>query len=226
MTAPTVPPPSAELPPRPRAGPAVGPEAPPGASVRELASNLVAGTPGRLRLFGAIGIVVCLAFGFVAFLATQRLHADISHARDDAAQLVRVQTIRTSIVKADANATNAFLVGGLEPANVRAQYDDGIATAARTLTEATSAKAADQTTLASVNRVLATYAGLIESARRTTARGSPSARPTCGRQPISSSRRRCPGSSASCASNRLAWTTPPVPPTPHRRCSVRSCSSC
>lgn len=173
MSAPTVPPPSAELPPRPRPAPATVAEAPKGASVRDLASNLVAGTPGRLRLYGAIGIVACLAFGFVAFVATQRLHADISHARDDAAQLVRVQTIRTSIVKADANATNAFLVGGLEPAGVRAQYDDGIVTAARTLAEATGAKSADEATLASVNRTLATYAGLIESARANNRQGFP-----------------------------------------------------
>src|SRR3954447_25169847 len=173
MTAPVVPTPSAELPPRPRPGPVTGPGTPRGAGARELASSLVAGTPGRLRLAGAIGIVVCLAFGFVAFLASERLHADISHARDDAAQLVRVQTIRTSIVKADANATNAFLVGGLEPADVRAQYDAGIATAARTLTEATSANAADQPQLGAVNRVLATYAGLIESARANNRQGFP-----------------------------------------------------
>jgi hypothetical protein len=134
---------------------------------------MVAGTPGRLRLFGAVGMVACLVFAFIAFVATERLHDDISNARSDAAQLVRVQTIRTNIVKADANATNAFLVGGLEPADVRAQYDAGIATAARTLTEATSANASDQQQLGAVNRVLATYAGLIESARANNRQGFP-----------------------------------------------------
>ncbi len=51
---------------------------------------------------------------------------------------MRIQTIRTNLVKADANATNAFLVGGLEPPAVRDAYTNGIATAARTLAEASA----------------------------------------------------------------------------------------
>jgi hypothetical protein len=106
-------------------------------------------------------------------LATTRLHADITDTRNDAAQLVRVQTIRTSLVKADANATNAFLVGGLEPAAARAAYADGIATAARTIAAAASANPDDASALQAVNRVLVKYTGLIESARANNRQGFP-----------------------------------------------------
>ena len=114
-------------------------------------------------------------------------------ARNDAAQLVRVQTIRTSLVKADANATNAFLVGGLEPAAARAGYADGIATARphdrgggerRTRTTPPRSQA--------VNRVLATYTGSRSSRRaRTIARASRSAPRTCARRRHRSSTTRC-----------------------------------
>ena len=77
------------------------------------------GTPGRMRILGAIAIVACLVFGVVALPRGRRGSTPTSSdARDNAAQLVRIQTIRTSLVKADANATNAFLVGGLEPPEV------------------------------------------------------------------------------------------------------------
>ena len=49
-----------------------------------------------------------------------------------------MQTIRTSLVPADANATNAFLVGGLEPPAQREAYEEGIATATATLAEASA----------------------------------------------------------------------------------------
>ena len=44
----------------------------------------------------------------------------------DTDQLIRVQAIQTNLLRADADATNAFLVGGLEPAEQRAAYDDAI----------------------------------------------------------------------------------------------------
>jgi hypothetical protein len=141
--------------------------------VRELVAGTFTGTPGRLRLLGSIAIVVCLLFGAISFLAATRLHNDVSNARNNAAQLVRVQTIRTSLVKADANATNAFLVGGLEPAAVHAAYDAGVSTATSTLADAASANREDAGTLRRVNNVIADYAGLVESARANNRQGFP-----------------------------------------------------
>lgn len=140
---------------------------------RELFSGAVAGTPGRMRVLGAVAIVACLAFGVIAFLAVQRLHSNVEDARRNAEQLVRIQSIRTNLVKADANATNAFLVGGLEPPAVRDAYTDGITTTARTLAEASGARTDDASALQRVNRVLTEYTGLIEAARANNRQGFP-----------------------------------------------------
>jgi hypothetical protein len=117
--------------------------------------------------------VTCLLFGVLSFGAATRLHTDIENARDNAAQLVRIQTIRTNLVKADANATNAFLVGGLEPVAARDAYTNGIATTAKTLAEAAGSEPDDAEALERVNRVVTTYAGLIESARANNRQGFP-----------------------------------------------------
>lgn len=140
---------------------------------RELLSEAVSGTPGRMRVLGALAIVISLAFGVLGFFAVSGFHADLDDARSNAEQLVRIQTIRTSIVKADANATNAFLVGGLEPPEVRAAYTDGIATAAKTLAEASGTRTDDAAVLERVNRVLTQYTGLIEAARANNRQGFP-----------------------------------------------------
>jgi hypothetical protein len=140
---------------------------------RVLIADAFAGTPGRLRLFTAVAVVACLLFGVGGFLVVNRLDRSLGSARGHAAQLVRIQTIRTNLVKADANATNAFLVGGLEPADARAGYVDGINTAAATLAEAANADARSAQKLQAVNQVLATYTGLVESARANNRQGFP-----------------------------------------------------
>src|SRR5258706_9198485 len=122
-------------PPPPPPDPSVAPPPAP-ARTRELVAGAFSGTPGRMRLFGAIAIVVSLLFGVLAFLAVTGYSSDLDNARSNSEQLVRIQRIRTNLVKADANATNAFLVGGLEPPAVRDAYTNGIATAARALAEA------------------------------------------------------------------------------------------
>ena len=50
----------------------------------------------------------------------------MNRAEADAAQLIRVQQIQTNLLIADATATNAFLVGGLEPPAQRAPYDQAM----------------------------------------------------------------------------------------------------
>jgi hypothetical protein len=54
-----------------------------------------------------IGLVGALTFAYLAF--------SLSRAKADTAQLIRVQKIQSNLLSADATATNAFLVGGLEP---------------------------------------------------------------------------------------------------------------
>jgi hypothetical protein len=134
---------------------------------------LLAGTPGRLRVFGAVAVTACLLFGGLGFVTTTRLNDALGETQGRTEQLVRIQTIRTSLVAADANATNAFLVGGLEPTAARRGYTTGIRQAATTLAQASSADAGDAAKLRSVNTVLADYAGLIESARANNRQGFP-----------------------------------------------------
>jgi hypothetical protein len=141
--------------------------------VARVARAAFEGTPGRLRLAGLATIVACLVFGLFAFVAATSRADALSNARADAAQLVRVQTIRTNLVYADANLTNAFLVGGLEPASARAAYEQGIATASRTLAEAAGANSRDAAVLADVNDVITRYTGLVESARANNRLGYP-----------------------------------------------------
>src|SRR4029079_1596910 len=66
-----------------------------------------------------------------------------------------------------------FLVGGLEPADARAGYVEGIKTAAATLAEASTAESGKNPQLQAVNEVLATYTGLVESARANNRQGFP-----------------------------------------------------
>ena len=163
----TPPPPPAPTP------PPGAPAGRPAIRARELFSEAVSGTPGRMRVLGAVAIVACLAFGVLGFLALLGFHSDVEESRTNAEQLVRVQAIRTNLVKADASATNAFLVGGLEPPAVREAYSTGIAATARTLAEASAAQSHDSVALERVNRVLTEYTGLIEAARANNRQGFP-----------------------------------------------------
>jgi hypothetical protein len=145
----------------------------PESNARQLIADAFSGTPGRMRIYGAIAVAVCLVFGVVGFLFVRHLDDTLGAERAHAAQLVRIQAIRTSVVKADAAATNAFLVGGLEPAAVRQSYTDGINTAATSIAAASSAEPSDSATLQGVNKELATYTGLIEAARANNRQGFP-----------------------------------------------------
>jgi hypothetical protein len=184
MTSPvtTPPPPLPPTGPAPSAAAASVPPPPPPANragaarparAREIVAGAFSGTPGRMRLLGTIAIIASLVFGILAFLALSQFNSDLDAARANAEQLVRVQTIRTNLVKADANATNAFLVGGLEPPAVRSAYTDGIATTARSLAAAAAAESDDAAALERVNRVLTEYTGLIEAARANNRQGFP-----------------------------------------------------
>jgi hypothetical protein len=143
------------------------------AVLRQAARSTFEGTPGRMRVYGAVAVAGCLLFGLLAFVAASSRSGALSSARSDAAQLVRVQAIRTNLVFADANLTNAFLVGGLEPPAARSAYEQGIATASQTLADAAGANTRDAAVLARVNDVITRYTGLVESARSNNRLGYP-----------------------------------------------------
>jgi hypothetical protein len=141
--------------------------------LRTALEDRLVGTPGRLRVVGGACVLACLVFALLGASAFQaRAHA-LADARADAAQLVRVQSIRTNLVQADANATNAFLRGGLEPPALRASYEQGVAAASALITSAARANPADAPELGRVNQALSQYTGLIATARANNRQGFP-----------------------------------------------------
>ena len=102
--------------------------------------GLFQGTPGRMRLLGILGVIAALLLGGAAANAILASEAAAERAANTTEQVVRMQSIQVDLLRADALATNAFLVGGLETADARAQYDAAMASVARNI----AAGAADQ----------------------------------------------------------------------------------
>jgi hypothetical protein len=131
------------------------------------------GTPGRMRAFLIFAAAISVLFGFAAAQGFRQSDGALLRAKDNAAQLVRIQAIHTNLVSANADATNAFLVGGLEPPDQRAHFVDSMATAAGLIAEAATAQPADRDALGALNKTLITYQGLIEQARANNRQGLP-----------------------------------------------------
>ena len=141
--------------------------------VRRQVAQEIEGTPGQMRLWGVVAIIVAVVFGLGAAQSLRFAHDAIVRAGDNTSQLVRIQQIHTSLVRADANATNAFLVGGLAPPEQIAEYDADVARATRLIAEASSAQPADARALAALNGELVVYTGLVERARANNRLGIP-----------------------------------------------------
>lgn len=167
-------PPATRSPVAPQAA-APGQPAPP--PVAQLVKGRVAtwfeGTPGRMRALLIVAAVVSVVFGLAAAQGYNQSDGALQRAEANTAQLVRIQAIHTNLVSANADATNAFLVGGLEPPAQRQHFVDSMATAARLISEAATAQPADQKALGELNVTLLTYQGLIEQARANNRQGLP-----------------------------------------------------
>jgi hypothetical protein len=125
----------------------------------------MAGTPGRLRAVGIVSVAAALLFGLAAGQAFRSADGALERAAANADQLVRIQAIQTNVVQADADATNAFLVGGLEPADQRADYTGAIATASGLIAQAAQHQPADGNALSALNQSLIAYTSQVEQAR-------------------------------------------------------------
>ncbi|GAB2485648.1 hypothetical protein GCM10027063_29400 [Promicromonospora xylanilytica] len=146
----------------------------PAAPTSRLAARL-ATTPGRLALATAVAVLACLLLGVTGFLAGNGQAAALRDAQRDAAQLVGTQELRNDLVSADATATNAFLVGGLEPTEARARYEASLSEAAEAVPSlaATARGDGEAADLAAVSDSVQRYAGLVESARANNRQGFP-----------------------------------------------------
>ncbi|WP_141006695.1 hypothetical protein [Nocardioides humi] len=102
----------------------------------------------------SVAIVFGIVSALVQFLSWQ---AD-GRAADDTEQLLRVQEIKTSLLRADALATNAFLKGGLEDPDRRQEYDEAIDGVLTAIADAAEAQPADREALAALNIEVTGYA--------------------------------------------------------------------
>jgi hypothetical protein len=125
----------------------------------------LAGTPGQLRVLTAVVVVVAVGFGLAAAQAFRSTAAALDRADANTAQLLRVQAIAVDLVRADATATNSFLVGGLEPPEQRTEYLTALDDATSLIARAATAQPADADALSRLNTVVTRYAGLVEQAR-------------------------------------------------------------
>jgi hypothetical protein len=130
-------------------------------------------TPQRLRWL-SLGVVVAgVLVALVGVLTFSYLAVSLSRAKADTAQLIRVQKIQSNLLSADAIATNAFLVGGLEPPAQRAVYDQAMSSTSALIVEASQAQPADAAALSALNQQVVSYAGTIEQARANNRQGLP-----------------------------------------------------
>ena len=131
------------------------------------------GTPGRMRMLGAVAAIAAVLFGVVGAWNMWSSAQALGRAGATTDQVVRVQSIYADILRADADATNAFLVGGLEDSAQRADYEAALKRAAETIATAAAAQPADGAALAALNAALQDYAGLVERARAENRQGMP-----------------------------------------------------
>ncbi len=129
--------------------------------------------PSLLNRWQVAAVAVCLIFGVVSALLQFLGWQANGRAADNTEQVVRVQELQSSLLRADALATNAFLVGGLEPADQRAEYDQALQDMLRGITDAAEAQSADREALAALNNAVATYASAIAQARDNNRQGYP-----------------------------------------------------
>ena len=129
--------------------------------------------PSLLSRWQVLAVLACLVFAaLTAGLQALSWHANRA-AADNTEQLVRVQNIQSTLFRADALATTAFLTGGLEPPEQRAAYDDAIETITRQITDAAEAQPADRRALADLNAAVTDYNATIAQARANNRQGFP-----------------------------------------------------
>jgi hypothetical protein len=134
------------------------------------AARRIPSTLSRLRLAAALLVLLVTALTVVQLVLGVE---STRQAGADARQVTRIQDVKVDLLRADALATNAFLVGGLEPTQQRADYDAAITNATRTIAAAAQAQPADQAALAELSTLVVRYAANMEVARANNRQGLP-----------------------------------------------------
>ncbi len=131
-------------------------------------------TPARLRVWMITTAMVAVLFGLLGALGVGRRDASLGDAADAAQQLIAVQNVQVSLVRADALASENYLRGGTEDAANRVLYAQelqSVSTGLVSVGNRVLAREADR--LADVSAQLSEYSGLIEQARANNRQGYP-----------------------------------------------------
>lgn len=175
MTSPTPAPPVPQAPPQPGA-PAPVP-VPQGAVVAAPqpapSARRTADSATRVTRLSLAATVACLLAALLGFLGAQQQAGGMSRAADGADRVLAVMELRQALLEADGAATNAFLVGGLEPLDRRERYDEAIERASVLVVELSQDAGRDAQLIAGLNTDLATYTSLVEAARVNNRQGFP-----------------------------------------------------
>ena len=128
----------------------------------------------RLRALTAITAVLAVLFGVVAALGVGRRDDAVGEVRVAAEQLIALQGVRVSAVRADAVASSSYLVGGQEDPAQRQDYLAQIAASSDGLIEiANRVDSEAAASLAQASASLSKYVGLVEQARSNNRLGFP-----------------------------------------------------
>lgn len=127
-----------------------------------------------MRVWSIAVAILAVVFGIVGSTAIANRATDLADARDAAAQLERLESVRTAVVEADSLAASAYLEGGLESPERRATYEARLDAAQSGLTSASArATETEVARLGDVASALTTAAGLIEQSRANSRQGFP-----------------------------------------------------
>ena len=140
---------------------------------RARSAHAVVDVPRLLNRWQVLAVAACLLFAaLTAGLQVLSWNANRA-AADNTEQLVRVQNIQSTLFRADALATTAFLVGGLEPPEQRQAYDDAIDQVTRQIADAAEAQPADREVLAALNAAVNDFTSTNVQARDYNRQGYP-----------------------------------------------------
>ncbi|QYJ04481.1 hypothetical protein KUV85_02030 [Nocardioides panacisoli] len=126
-------------------------------------ADVTVDTPARLTRWQALGTAALALFGLAGATVLALGHAADGRAAGDTEQLVRVQQVQSSLLRADAVATTALLAGEGAPEQPAA-YDVAIDAALTGITEAAEAQPADSEELVALTVAVNDYVTAVASA--------------------------------------------------------------
>lgn len=144
-----------------------------GRIVRTGSGGALSRTPDRLRLAIAAALLASLVVSVAGLAIAYWQSSLFGTIEQRTTETVSLLDARSDVTTADATVTNAFLIGGLEPADLRAEYDDALGNGTREIALLAGSSTDGSGDLAGVSANLSTYSGLIEQARANNRQGLP-----------------------------------------------------